>query len=77
MSVRPSSSSWIRIGERVFLPDLRGLLPEEVRRFAAETEVRVEFEGEGTVVAQDPPPGTILAAGGKPVRVRCGAPERP
>ncbi len=68
---------WIRVGERVFLPDLRGLLPEEVRRFAAETEVRIELQGEGPVVSQDPPPGTILAAKGKPVRLRCAAQRRP
>ncbi len=74
---RASARSWIRVGERVFLPDLRGLSREEVRRFAEETEVRVELSGEGPVVAQDPPPGTILAAGGAPVRLRCDRRGRP
>ncbi len=67
----PTKIGWIRVGERIFLPDLRGLGAREVGRLAAEVSLQVIVEGEGQVVAQDPPAGTILAAGETPVRVRC------
>ena len=71
-----TSIGWIRVGERIFLPDLRGLGADEVGRLAAEVSLHVVVEGEGRVVAQDPPAGTILAAGDTSLRVRC-ATRRP
>ena len=54
---------------RVLLPDFRGLSLEEVTRITAGQGLRVMVQGRGRAVAQEPPPGTILPAGGS-VRVR-------
>jgi cell division protein FtsI (penicillin-binding protein 3) len=59
-----------RLGDRVFLPDLRGLTNGQVRALRARIPVPVELSGNGRVVDQDPAPGTILAAGAGRVRVR-------
>ena len=56
---------------RVLLPDFRGLSLEEVTRITAGQGLQVMVQGNGRVVAQEPPPGTILPAGGV-VRVLFG-----
>jgi len=59
-----------RLGDRVLLPDLRGLTLEEVRALAAAAALELDARGHGLVVAQDPEPGTILAGTHKRLRVR-------
>jgi len=49
---------------RVLLPDFRGLSLEEVTRITAGQGLQVKVQGRGRAVAQEPPPGTILPAGG-------------
>jgi cell division protein FtsI (penicillin-binding protein 3) len=60
----------VRIDDRVLLPDLRGLTVEEVKRITAEGALAVEISGSGRAIAQEPPPGTVLAAREGRVRVR-------
>jgi beta-lactam-binding protein with PASTA domain len=54
----------------VLLPDLRGLTAEQVRAVTERANLVVEISGSGRAVAQEPPPGTIVAAQGR-VRVVC------
>lgn len=68
-SPRPLEPKRAARGDRVLVPDLRGLTPEQVKSVTAETGLRVELSGKGRAVAQDPDPGTILA-GASRVRVR-------
>jgi cell division protein FtsI (penicillin-binding protein 3) len=63
-----------RFGDRVLLPDFRGLSIPEVRKLAASTPLDVEILGRGLAVAQEPDPGTILAGSSRRVQVRF-APE--
>jgi membrane peptidoglycan carboxypeptidase len=58
-----------QLGDALLVPDFTGRTLDEVRRATAGTRLRVELSGEGSVVGQDPAPGTILARSGK-VRVR-------
>jgi hypothetical protein len=58
------------IGDRVLLPDFQGLSVAEVRQITARHGLRVEISGKGRAIAQDPPPGTVVAARGVRVRVR-------
>jgi len=48
------------IGDRMLLPDFRGLTPAEVRKITANTELGVKMSGRGRAVEQDPPAGTIV-----------------
>jgi cell division protein FtsI (penicillin-binding protein 3) len=67
----PASQSGLEVASfrgRVLLPDFRGLSLEEVTRITAGQGLRVMVQGRGRAVAQEPPPGTILPAGGS-VRV--------
>ncbi len=57
-------------GDRVLLPDFQGLSVAEVRQITARHGLRVEISGNGRAIAQDPPPGTVVAARGTRVRVR-------
>jgi cell division protein FtsI (penicillin-binding protein 3) len=59
-----------RIEDRVLLPDFRGFTVAEVRQIAATSQLDVNISGSGRAIAQEPPPGTVLAIGGAPVRVR-------
>jgi cell division protein FtsI (penicillin-binding protein 3) len=59
-----------RIEDRVLLPDFRGFTVAEVRQIAASSQLAVQVSGSGRAIAQEPPPGTVLAIGGAPVRVR-------
>jgi cell division protein FtsI (penicillin-binding protein 3) len=64
-----------RLGDAVLVPDFSGRSAEEVRRATAGTRLRVEASGEGSVIGQDPAPGTILGGDGT-VRVRFAPPRR-
>jgi hypothetical protein len=59
-----------RDGDRVLVPDFRGLTTAQVRRAVSGSEVQVELIGDGRAVAQEPDPGTILAGRATRVRVR-------
>jgi len=59
-----------RDGDRVFLPDFRGLTVEEVKRITEDTSLVVEVVGYGRAIAQDPRPGTIVAGPAVGVVVR-------
>ncbi len=48
------------IGDRMLLPDFRGLTQLEVRQITANTELGVKMSGRGRAVAQEPPAGTIV-----------------
>ena len=59
-----------RLDDRVLLPDFRGFTVAEVRQIAASSQLAIHISGSGRAIAQEPPPGTVLAVGGGPVRVR-------
>ena len=59
-----------RLDDRVLLPDFRGFTVAEVRQIAASSQLAIRISGSGRAIAQEPPPGTVLAVGGAPVRVR-------
>jgi cell division protein FtsI (penicillin-binding protein 3) len=59
-----------KVGERILLPDFLGLSVAEVRQITASNGLHVEISGKGRAIAQDPPPGTVVAARGTRVRVR-------
>ncbi|MCG8591862.1 MAG: transpeptidase family protein [Proteobacteria bacterium] len=59
-----------RVGDRVLLPDFRGLSVSEVRALAEANSLMIEIEGRGRAVSQEPEPGAILAAGAASVRIR-------
>jgi cell division protein FtsI (penicillin-binding protein 3) len=59
-----------RQGDRLLVPDLRGLTVSEVVERTAGTALRLELQGRGRAVAQDPSPGTIVTAGRERLRVR-------
>jgi cell division protein FtsI (penicillin-binding protein 3) len=52
-----------RDGERVLVPDFRGLSLEEVKRITDDLPVAVELRGSGTAIAQQPDPGSVLSGG--------------
>jgi hypothetical protein len=66
----PRSLEVARVEDRVLLPDFRGFTVAEVRQIAASSQLAVHVVGSGRAIAQEPPPGTVLAIGGAPVRVR-------
>jgi cell division protein FtsI (penicillin-binding protein 3) len=59
-----------RVEDRVLLPDFRGFTVAEVRQIAETSQLAVSISGSGRAITQEPPPGTVLAIGGAPVRVR-------
>jgi hypothetical protein len=59
-----------RLEDRVLLPDFRGFTVAEVRQIAATSQLSVSISGSGRAITQEPPPGTVLAIGSAPVRVR-------
>jgi cell division protein FtsI (penicillin-binding protein 3) len=59
-----------RLADRVLLPDLRGLTVAEVKAITAQAHLAVEISGSGRAVAQDPLPGTIVAASDARIQVR-------
>jgi cell division protein FtsI (penicillin-binding protein 3) len=66
---RPVIETLTRDGQRLFLPDLRGLTIAEVKAITADTPLEVEFVGRGRAVDQEPDPGTVLAGARKRIRV--------
>jgi len=66
---REQRVSVTRIGNRILLPDFRGLTVEEVVEITREASLAVEVVGDGRAIAQDPQPGTILAGPEGRVRV--------
>jgi cell division protein FtsI (penicillin-binding protein 3) len=62
-------------GDRVLVPDLLGLTVSEVVQRTAGSALRLEIQGSGRAVAQEPDPGTVLTAGSERLRVRF-APSR-
>ena len=62
-------------GDRVLVPDLRGLTVSEVVQRTQGTALELDLEGQGRAVAQDPEPGSVLTAGREHLRVRF-APDR-
>jgi membrane peptidoglycan carboxypeptidase len=67
----PKANGVQRLGDRVLLPDFRGLTPDQVRRELTGLGVALQVSGSGRAVAQEPAPGTIVRGGS--VRVRFGA----
>ena len=65
--VLPSSSAaslaWVGDGWRV--PDLTGQLSRDILRLLHAAELSVSFDGHGRAVAQQPPPGHVVSAGGR------------
>ncbi|HSJ96984.1 MAG TPA: penicillin-binding protein [Myxococcota bacterium] len=57
-------------GDRVLVPDLRGLTVAEVVERTARTALKLELTGHGRAVTQEPVPGTIVTAGRERLRVR-------
>jgi cell division protein FtsI (penicillin-binding protein 3) len=57
-----------RLGDRVLLPDFRGLTHEEVRALVAGAPFQLELRGAGRAVAQEPAPGSVVAGGRVHVR---------
>jgi len=69
--VRPKAPPEItRLADRVLLPDLRGLSVAEVKAISKRAQLDVAISGSGRAVAQDPPPGTIVASRGARIQVR-------
>ena len=60
----------VSVGDRMLLPDFRGLTESEVRQITAGTPLDVKMTGHGRAVAQEPPAGTILALSGARVFIR-------
>jgi cell division protein FtsI (penicillin-binding protein 3) len=60
----------VGLDDRVLLPDFRGLTVAEVRQMTAGGQLEVKISGEGHAVTQEPPPGTVFALNGTPVRIR-------
>ena len=63
----------VRLGDRILLPDLRGHTVEEVMQITEKSGLRVKVTGSGRAIAQDPPPGTVVAAGEGTVHVEFAA----
>jgi cell division protein FtsI (penicillin-binding protein 3) len=57
-----------RLGDRVLLPDFRGLTHEQVRALVAGAPFQLEMRGAGRAVAQEPAPGSVVAGGRVHVR---------
>jgi hypothetical protein len=60
----------IRLDDRILLPDLRGLTVAEVKAVTQGVELVLDISGRGRAVAQNPPPGSIVAAREGRIQVR-------
>jgi hypothetical protein len=52
----------VSLGDRMFLPDFRGMTPAQVMDVTARTALDVKMTGSGRAVTQEPAAGTILAS---------------
>lgn len=68
-AVPPALERLTSDGQRLFLPDFRGLSVAEVRAITDGASLEVEVIGSGRVVDQEPDPGTILAGANKRIRI--------
>ncbi|MCH2171655.1 transpeptidase family protein [Myxococcota bacterium] len=68
-SARPVLPILERLGDSVLLPDLTGLSADEVTQVTANSTLRVEISGQGTVVSQEPAPGTVVHRGHRALRL--------
>ena len=59
-----------RVEDRVLLPDFRGFTVAEVRQIAASSQLAVKHLRQRPRDRPGASPGTVLAIGGAPVRVR-------
>ena len=66
----PVSVEVVSIGDRILLPDFRGLTMEQVMRITSNNALELQFRGRGEVVEQEPGPGTILAETDRRVFIR-------
>jgi cell division protein FtsI (penicillin-binding protein 3) len=66
----PAAPLLVTVGDRMLLPDFRGLTESEVKRVTERTPLDVKMTGHGRAVAQEPPAGTILASGEALVFIR-------
>jgi cell division protein FtsI (penicillin-binding protein 3) len=55
---------FVQLEDRVLLPDLVGLTQAQVTRITDAGSLHVKFHGTGRAVYQEPPPGTVMPAGG-------------
>jgi cell division protein FtsI (penicillin-binding protein 3) len=65
-----AATQLVSVGDRMLLPDFRGLTESEVKQITAGTSLDVKMTGHGRAVDQEPPAGTILARGGARVFIR-------
>lgn len=70
--VRDAAASIVvtRLGDRLLLPDFRGLTEAQVKRITAKVPLRVMLVGSGRAVEQEPAPGTIVGTKNTRLRVR-------
>jgi len=73
---RQANLTLTQVGDRLFLPDLRGLSVAQVKEITAKAELTLQISGSGVAVSQSPEPGTVLANGNKNVAVTFGHPRR-
>ena len=63
---KPANSRVVSIGDRLLLPDFRGLSEREVRRITADSSLEVKMTGRGRAVSQDGSRSGLLAHGAAP-----------
>jgi membrane peptidoglycan carboxypeptidase len=74
-AVAAEPDRFVRLDDRILLPDFRGLSRKEVTEITAKSGLDVDLLGWGRVIAQDPPPGTVVAVREGRVKIRFAAPE--
>jgi cell division protein FtsI (penicillin-binding protein 3) len=65
----------VSLGDRMLLPDFRGMTPAQVLDITARTPLDVKMTGSGRAVTQEPAAGTILASRQALVFIHFEAPE--
>jgi cell division protein FtsI (penicillin-binding protein 3) len=74
-SVSRTAALLVSDGDRMMLPDFRGLTESEVRQITARSPLDVKMTGRGTAVTQDPPAGTVIASRQALVFIHFESPE--
>ena len=72
-----SQGEVVRAGERILLPNFRGLTVAEVKQITDENLLELDFLGRGRAIEQSPAPGTILGGAERRVWVRFGPGDAP